>query len=285
VDTRYYDSIEVLDELIVGRVEPKIYAFTTNTIPNYLKVGDTCRPVNIRLKEWEKEYPSLKKEYESPATINDDVYFRDYSVHKYLEGDLNKHRLCEDEVESNVRYSNEFFRNTSVSEVQDAVSDIQTHYDINSGKYSYYRTQDMRPTDHQYQRGSDWELRPNQQEVVENFKTAVFEKGRTNLLMYAVMRFGKSFTSLCCGLAMQARLILVVSAKADVQEEWKKTVESAGNFKDYVYLNANDLASDENKLKDSLEDGNAVVFLTLQDLQGEEIKEKHKEIFENQIDL
>jgi hypothetical protein len=285
VDTRYYDSIEVLDELIVGRVEPKIYAFTTNTIPNYLKVGDTCRPVNIRLKEWEKEYPSLKKEYESPATINDDVYFRDYSVHKYLEGDLNKHRLCEDEVESNVRYSNEFFRNTSVSEVQDAVSDIQTHYDINSGKYSYYRTQDMRPTDHQYQRGSDWELRPNQQEVVENFKTAVFEKGRTNLLMYAVMRFGKSFTSLCCGLAMQARLILVVSAKADVQEEWKKTVESAGNFKDYVYLNANDLASDENKLKDSLEVGNAVVFLTLQDLQGEEIKEKHKEIFENQIDL
>lgn len=61
MDTRYYDSIEVLDELIVGRVEPKIYAFTTNTIPNYLKVGDTCRPVNIRLKEWEKEYPSLKK--------------------------------------------------------------------------------------------------------------------------------------------------------------------------------------------------------------------------------
>lgn len=285
MDTRHYDSIEVLDELIIGRVEPRIYAFTTNTIPNYLKVGDTYRPVNIRLKEWEKEYPSLKKEYESPATINDDVYFRDYSVHKYLEGDLNKHRLREDEVESNVRYSNEFFRDTSVSEVQNAVSDIQTHYDINSGKYSYYRTQDMRPTDHQYQRGSDWELRPNQQEVVENFKTAVFEKGRTNLLMYAVMRFGKSFTSLCCGLAMQARLILVVSAKADVQEEWKKTVESAGNFKDYVYLNANDLASDENKLKDSLEDGNAVVFLTLQDLQGEEIKEKHKEIFENQIDL
>ena len=39
----------ILDELIVGRVEPRIYAFTTNTIPNYLKVGDTYRPVDVRL--------------------------------------------------------------------------------------------------------------------------------------------------------------------------------------------------------------------------------------------
>ena len=33
----------VLDGLIIGRVEPYIYAFTTETIPNYLKVGDTYR--------------------------------------------------------------------------------------------------------------------------------------------------------------------------------------------------------------------------------------------------
>lgn len=41
----------ILDEIIIGRVEPHIYAFTTNTIPNYLKVGDTYRPVSVRLKE------------------------------------------------------------------------------------------------------------------------------------------------------------------------------------------------------------------------------------------
>ncbi len=34
-------ELELLDNLIVGRVEPHIYAFTTNTVPNYLKVGDT----------------------------------------------------------------------------------------------------------------------------------------------------------------------------------------------------------------------------------------------------
>ena len=41
----------VLDEIIIGRVEPHIYAFTTNTIPNYLKVGDTYRPVSVRLSK------------------------------------------------------------------------------------------------------------------------------------------------------------------------------------------------------------------------------------------
>ena len=50
------------------------------------------------------------------------------------------------------------------------------------------------------------------------------------------MRFGKSFTSLCCALEMKAQTVLVVSAKADVKDEWKKTVESAGNFSEYVFI-------------------------------------------------
>lgn len=39
---------EIIDNIIIGRVEPYIYAFTTNTIPNYLKIGDTYRSVPIR---------------------------------------------------------------------------------------------------------------------------------------------------------------------------------------------------------------------------------------------
>lgn len=53
-------NIEDLNEIIIGRVEPHIYAFSTNTIPNYLKVGDTYRPVSIRLKEWKNIIPNLK---------------------------------------------------------------------------------------------------------------------------------------------------------------------------------------------------------------------------------
>ena len=58
------ENRELLDEIIVGRVKPHIYAFTTNTIPNYLKVGDTYRPVAVRLREWMEHFPMLKKEFE-----------------------------------------------------------------------------------------------------------------------------------------------------------------------------------------------------------------------------
>ena len=73
----------VLGELIVGRVEPRIYAFTTNTVPNYLKVGDTYRPVDVRLDEWREHFPHLKREFDDSAKIGE-VFFRDYSVHVYL---------------------------------------------------------------------------------------------------------------------------------------------------------------------------------------------------------
>ena len=73
-------------DIIVGRIEPKIYAFTTDTIPKYLKVGDTYREVSVRLGEWEKVFGKDKivKEGEWSAAIDDNLYFRDYSVHSYL---------------------------------------------------------------------------------------------------------------------------------------------------------------------------------------------------------
>ena len=54
-------NTSALDELIFGRVEPHIYAFSTETVPNYLKVGDTYRPLEMRLDEWRKHFPNLEK--------------------------------------------------------------------------------------------------------------------------------------------------------------------------------------------------------------------------------
>ena len=76
-------NYDLLDAVIVGRVKPRIYAFTTNTVPNYLKVGDTYRPVSVRLQEWMRYFPNLQKEYEELAIIDDSVFFRDYSVHSF----------------------------------------------------------------------------------------------------------------------------------------------------------------------------------------------------------
>ena len=279
------EAIDILDRIIIGRVEPHIYAFTTNTVPNYLKVGDTYRPVSKRLNEWREFFPELEKQYENKAIIDEETYFRDYAIHQYLENDLNKQRLKPDDLEDGIYYSREFFKDTQIMEIDNAIEDIKENYQANSSKYEYYSSKNRLPQTYHYQRGGNWYLRPNQEAAVDSFIQAV-NNGRKNLLMYAVMRFGKSFTSLCCALKMKAKTVLVVSAKADVKDEWKKTVESAGNFFEYVFIESSDLLTNENVISEKHFEGKkTIIFLTLQDLQGDNIKDKHKAVFGEQIDL
>ena len=279
------EAIDILDKIIIGRVEPHIYAFTTNTVPNYLKVGDTYRPVSKRLNEWREFFPELEKQYENKATIDEETYFRDYSIHQYLENDLNKQRLKPDDLEDGIYYSREFFKETQILDIDNAIEDIKENYQVNSNKYEYYSSKNKLPQTYHYQRGENWDLRPNQEAAVNSFIQAV-KNGRRNLLLYAVMRFGKSFTSLCCALEMKAQTVLVLSAKADVKDEWKKTVESAGNFSEYVFIESSDLLANEKVISEKhLEGKKIVIFLTLQDLQGDNIKDKHKGLLREQIDL
>lgn len=238
------------------------------------------------MQEWRAHYPDLKEVYKEEATIDDDVFFRDYSVHDYIEYELKKRRLMPSDIDINkTYYSSEFFKNATSDDIKNAIKDIKENYRNNTNKYKYYDSKTKLPEEYHYANTEKWKPRPNQDEVVRNFRKAR-ENGRNNLLMYAVMRFGKSFTSMLCALDMDAKIVLVVSAKADVKEEWKKTVESIENFKDFKFITSNDLLRNENKVKETLSNGKKVViFLTLQDLQGDKIKEKHKEIFENNIDL
>lgn len=275
-----------LDNIIIGRVDPKIYAFTTETIPNYLKVGDTYRPIETRLNEWRNYFPNLKKRFGDVARVDEETFFRDYSVHYFLEHEKGKARLKEGDIKDIPRYSNEFFKGATEKDVENAIKDIKKSHKDNQDKYQYYKFEESRiPITHIYEQVEDYDPRPNQKKTIEKFKKAV-DSGVNNLLMYAVMRFGKSFTSMCCAVEIKARIILVVSAKADVQEEWKKTVESHKKFSDYIFLNSKQLLDSETIVKDRQESGKKIViFLTLQDLQGQEIKKKHKEIFQNKIDL
>ncbi len=282
-------DLSALDSLITGRVEPHIYAFTTNTIPNYLKVGDTYRPVSKRLDEWRDHFPNLEKKFEGSAKITDDVYFRDFAVHQFLETDRDRTRLQSEELPAGVYYSKEFFKAATVDDVREAIEDINEDYREKAGKYHYYNATTQLPTTEKYASTGMWFPRPNQQATVDAFKQAV-NNGRTHLLMYAVMRFGKSFTSMCCAKEMGANFVVVVSAKADVKDEWRKTVESAENFRnEYEFFSSADLENNYSIVSDTLDNPTnpkkVVVFLTLQDLQGENIKDKHAQIFGRKIDL
>ena len=281
-----YETIDttLLDDLIVGRVEPHIYAFSTETVPNYLKVGDTARSIRVRLDEWRKIFPNLVKQYEHSAQIDEETIFRDFAVHTFLEQEKGRSRLQPDTFEYLPYYSKEFFEAATTADLDEAILDIHQSAHEKNGKYQFY-SPDRLPQILTYKRTESYLPRDNQQQVINNFKTAV-DAGRTNLLLYAVMRFGKSFTAMCCAKKIDAKIVVIVSAKADVKQEWKKTVESHTYFAGYEFLDSKSLQSSETVVTDILAAGKkAVLFLTLQDLQGNGIKAKHKEVFEHQIDL
>lgn len=276
----------LLNDIIIGRVEPSIYAFSTNTIPNYLKVGDTYRPVAIRLNEWKKHFPELKKEFEQVAKVVENVYFRDFSVHEFLENDKKRQRLELSNTPKGIYYSKEFFKNATKQDVLDAINVIKKDYNDKTNKYNFYNAETLRAQSFTYPRIETYEPRKGTQDkTIEKFKKAV-NNGRTNLLMYAVMRFGKSFTSMCCAVENNSKLVVIVSAKADVLLEWKKTVQSHVKFVDYEFYTSMDLISNPKVITERLaQNKKAVAFFTLQDLQGNNIKEKHQEIFGQDIDL
>ena len=114
----------IIEKFIVGRVEPHIYAFETGTVPNYLKIGDTYRPVETRLNEWRRYFVDLQKRYDEPATAGDE-YFRDLSVHEYIIREKGCKRLEKTTLPNIPYYSNEFFENATTDDVNEAIQDIR----------------------------------------------------------------------------------------------------------------------------------------------------------------
>ncbi len=274
----------ILDSLISGRVDPHIYGFSTNTVPNYLKVGDSYRPVRIRLNEWKRFFPDLTPiESSYSARIDDNHIFRDYAVHDFLIRQKQRERLRPDQAKG-FYYSNEFFKEATETDIREAIEDIRTSAANCDGRYQFYGN-DRLPVVITPERDQDYDPRKNQSEVIERFKAAVYQ-GRKNLLMYAVMRFGKTFTAMCCADEIAAHFVVIVSAKADVCKEWQGIVMRHKRFAGYVFLDRNRLDQEPGIIPTLLTEGKHIaLFLTLQDLQGEEIKERHQDVFAQHIDL
>lgn len=277
----------VIDQIITGRLHPHIYAFRTGTIPDYLKIGDTYRPVEVRLAEWRNYYKALEEVYREEASVDRDVFFRDYAVHHYLEDVLSLHRLSREDIPEEVYYSNEFFQSATKENVESAIKDIRDNYFQEGTRYRYYRFDESRiPVEKHYPRSCKaFEPREEQEDTVKRFINAK-KQGRNNLLMYAVMRFGKSFTAMLCAKEIGAKLVVVICGKTAVEDEWRRNVEIPKNFEEYSFKTRDDLDNNVSLISEAKEKGERlVVFLTLQDLAGEDIKQRHKELFDTDIDL
>ncbi len=274
-----------LETIIYGRVEPHIYAFRTKNVPGYTKVGDTYRPTQVRIQEWKRKIgDEIDIIFDEPAFAdsNGEVFFRDYSVHSFLEEQKRKHRLTKTDPEGEHWYSNEFFHDTGIADLKEALEDVIDSYSNGNYRgYVFYKTIDRSHTEKIERRNLSYKARDNQKDAIEKFRKRYFgTKGKLSLLMYAVMRFGKSFTALQCALAMDAKLVIIVSAKIDVMSSWKNTLYEHEDFNDYIFINSDILKEKGFSIKSGMDAGKRyVLFLSLQDLSGKDVKEKHKELF------
>lgn len=287
---------ELVENNITIRFEPEIYAFRTNTIPAYLKVGDTFRGYERRISEWKKVLEetlekeiSITEKFNKSAKVNDDLYFRDYAVHRFFESQSIK-SIEKTAPELLKYYSREFFKDAKIEDVKSAIDAIIKDAESSNPEtpYTFYKVADKKSSEFHYNNDKIWKLRPNQDEVVENY--IANKDNYDEFLMYAVMRFGKSFTAMQCALQTDCDKVLIVSAKADVVSEWKRTIEMPECFKDYQFICDSDLVRGDSI--DHLRDGKnrIAVFLTLQNLSGKStdgknIKKKLEPIFATEFDL
>lgn len=281
------ENENILKNFIYGYQPHKIYAFSTPRLPHYLKVGETGRNVGERLAEWQQKIPDLYCEREWAAMVPKDVieathFFQDHALHKYF-----KENGYEPMESSNAPGHSKEFYPVDLAKIEEGISYINEDYDSNYQKYRYVNIQLNKKVKRKYNHSENYSLRKNQQQVVDSIVNAVNDEKlkEKKLLLFAVMRFGKTFVALEAAKKINARLIVVVSAKADVENEWQHGVESHNDFKNFTFLKKDSLVGKPQRIHDELLKNHVVLFLTLQDLSGKKIKETHRELFNQEIDF
>lgn len=279
---------EELDRFIIGRISPRIYVFKTGMVPESLKVGDTYRPVSERMEEWSRIYTGMHGKQDYSAQVGD-KFFRDYSVHRYLKEILNKYNLQKDDF-NGVYFSREFFRDTEAEDVKTAVDVISEDIASDGNHYPCYALNSIRDNAKEEEHISGpFNPRDIQKEVIDKY-VEVTENGtlKKELLLYAVMRFGKTFTAMCCAQKTQANVVVVMSGKTDVRKEWHDTVSYTANFKDeYKFIDAKAIRKcAHDAIESVLSVGKKVViFLSLQDSSNKNAIKKYSSLFTEHIDM
>ena len=320
---------------------PIIYAFITKYAPNAIKIGYTVQGAEQRVKQWQKYYSDAKLIGWWTATQLDNamhkVFFMDFNVHartrsygySNLKDPANKFdfdefkRLAKEDGIENIHVSSEFFMKYKDMKIKDTsselnekiITDIITEIknDIKEGKNVgklYDLETHQETTHHEYGAADTYENTPLQQDAINKAIDAM-KRGCTDLLLSAVMRFGK--TQCCYEIIKEApdiKYVLVTSAKADVRAAWKDDINPEDFLDNFVFI---ELPSDgsltiskknkkgvyeevkkenPNKIKQYIDEGKTViVFATLQDLAGKKgfdanvIKDKHKFLYNDEYPL
>ena len=322
---------------------PCIYAFITDKVRDAVKVGYTDQHPEKRIAQWKEEYGKEEGEVtcigywssEEFNAVGERVFFWDHAVHDKLRK-KNYKQLDKDGFMASltdvgkkivdIHFSREFFSKYKVlwngemnpedreelsaellrdlldemkANIRKGTSDFKLYSFTKEGKTSTSRANEVWDEPDVYE---DTDL---QKETIERGVEAI-KKGKKNILMAAVMRFGKTHATYEIIKKAGLKNIVICSAKADVRTSWRNDINHKDFYKDFVFVEvldeytwdvtycANDKLTTEHKRVYEDTDiyaehkGKTILFFfTLHDLGGSinEIKNKHKKVFDKEFDL
>ena len=278
-----FNRIEDIENIIDRYGYSYVYEFDIK-LPNGKtagKVGDTNAP-RRREAEWAKAYKGyfpVHFDYVGTTDIDKDTFFRDYSVHAYGKQCLDWKQAPRDDFPVDAHYTQEAYYGANADNTAEAV--LQLRDGIRAGQLTaqlYHRKNEEEYVDAP---SEPYVPRANQQICIDNIISA-YNSGRHHLLCAAHPRFGKSFTALyAIDKLGKIDFVMVVSAVADAHDEWKDTVNLPNFRNKWIFLDSKDLAGGTgHDIADKINGGKkVVVFCTLQDIEGDEKKAKHAEIY------
>lgn len=318
---------EPTEELLQKANTPMIYAFITPQIQNAIKVGYTDQGVQKRINQWKSKYEDVtlvgywtSREFDKAGQY---VFFKDWPVHDKIISRgydrLSEEAFKVDEVKT-LHVSREFFNklsNTDSTELSNEVLKTildEMKQEIKNGTASFgtYKlnqdgTVSGEKADNVITDPPNTYIPTPLQAIAIDKATTAIQYGKKDLLMAAVMRFGKTFTTYKIVQENGLRKVLVCSAKTDVKAAWWNDINHRDFIDRFVFIDFDgiNVGISEKSQKDGLihrtlyqqttnlieakykQGKTVIVFASLQDLSGsnQNIKEKHKYLFETEFDM
>ena len=251
------DNIQ--DEVIKTNA-PIIYAFTTSDVPDAIKIGYTDQGAIKRIQQWKQIYNNVNllgywtsREFNKQAKY---VFFKDFPVHKKVI-DRGHYNLTKEDFEklqkqqnlTTLHVSREFFRKIndkthndkdmlSVEVIAEIIKQMKEEIRTGNAHYTLYEllsdgttkyADKVMPVIHMH------DPTPLQDICIQNGVNAIKE-GKIDLLMAAVMRFGKTFATYEIIKQSGLKYILVTSAKADVRSAWRNEISHKDFIDNFVFI-------------------------------------------------
>ena len=337
-DKKEDELIEKLNKVIKNN-GPTIYAFVVDKVKNAIKVGYTDQHPEKRIQQWKDVYEPhgmkvMPIGFWSADEFNaagERVFFWDHAVHEKITGrgfkNVNEETfyknfsyMTKDEL-ATVHYSKEFFdeykrllngelsfderEKLSDKLIEDIIKQMKLNIKNGTQDFRIFSYETKQEASKEWGSPQTYNNTDLQEEAINNGVAAI-KKDAKNILMAAVMRFGKTHAAYEIVKKAKLKRVIVTSAKADVRAAWRDDINHKHFYKDFVFIEVLNqykwdvTAYDEKsgKLmthhlqvhKDMLNeyaDKTIIFFFTLHDLGGnvKQMKAKHIGLFDEEFDM